>query len=1025
MIAKAAQGDITTVAGSNHGDGGLAISASLSKPRGIAIDQVGNAYIADTDNHSIRKVAASNGTITTIAGTGVSGFSGDGGPAVDATLSDPEAVVLDGSGNLYIADQRRVRKLSLATGLITTVAGNETRGFSGDGGPATSASLTFVSSLAMDGSGNIYIADSGNYRIRKVTIATGLITTVAGTGVSGFAGDNGLAAEAKIGDYNYVAIDAAGNIYIADTGNYRIRKVTIATGKIATIAGTGVSGFSGDGGSAIEAKFSVIRGIAIDTEANIYVSDVSNSRVRKILAFSGTISTAIGSGFTGYSGDGGPATSASINAIAAIGFDAQGNIHLADVGVSVIRKVTIGTGVISTTAGSGAVNFGGDNGVASLSTLNNPKRVAFDSAGNMYIADTDNNRIRKVNAISGVITTIAGNGAFGFSGDGGDAISATLQFPIGIALDAAGNVYFTTTSQHLRKITVATGKITTVAGNGVIGFEGDGGVATNASLGNPLGIAIDTPGNVYIAEGYNARVRKVTAATGIITTITGGLGYGFSGDGGPATSAKNAGVSDVALDNMGNIYFTDGGNRRIRKITAATGIITTIAGTGTAGFSGDGGPATAANLADVSSIAIDKSGNIFFSGNTRIRKITASTGAIATVAGTGVQGFSGDGGPAINAQIVGGKGVSLDNADNLYIGDFNRVRKISGPIADSVLRLSNDLSADGKSDLLVQSGTGVTTAWLMNGTNITSGADLIGAGSGWTISHIADFNGDGKADILWRHTDGRIAMWLMNGTSLISGAGLLGAGSGWSVTHVADFNGDGRADILYRHTDGRIAMWLMDGINLISGAGLLGAGSGWSVTHVADFNGDGRADILYANTDGRIAMWLMNGTNLTAGAGLLGAGSGWSVTHTGDFDGDGRADILYRNTDGRIAMWLMDGTNLISGAGLLGAVSGWSVTHVADFNGDGKADILYANADGRIAMWLMNGTNLTAGAGLIGAGSGWSVTHTGDFNGDGKADIVYRHTDGRIAMWLMNGTNLTSGAGITGPGPLIVVPPSP
>jgi len=338
---------------------------------------------------------------------------------------------------------------------------------------------------------------------------------------------------------------------------------------------------------------------------------------------------------------------------------------------------------------------------------------------------------------------------------------------------------------------------------------------------------------------------------------------------------------------------------------------------------------------------------------------------------------------------------------------------------------STDLNGDRKSDLIVQSSTGVTTAWLMNGTNIASGADLIGAGSGWTISHIADFNGDGKADILWRHTDGRIAMWLMNGTSLISGAGLLGAGSGWSVTHVADFNGDGRADILYRHTDGRIAMWLMDGTNLISGAGLLGAGSGWSVTHVADFNGDGRADILYANTDGRIAMWLMNGTNLTAGAGLLGAGSGWSVTHTGDFDGDGRADILYRNTDGRIAMWLMDGTNLISGAGLLGAVSGWSVTHVADFNGDGKADILYANTDGRIAMWLMNGTNLTAGAGLIGAGSGWSVTHTGDFNGDGKADIVYRHTDGRIAMWLMNGTNLTSGAGITGPGPLIVVPPSP
>ncbi len=337
-------------------------------------------------------------------------------------------------------------------------------------------------------------------------------------------------------------------------------------------------------------------------------------------------------------------------------------------------------------------------------------------------------------------------------------------------------------------------------------------------------------------------------------------------------------------------------------------------------------------------------------------------------------------------------------------------------------RRAMDISGDGKSDLMVQSAVGTTTAWLMNGTTINSAANLIASDPNWTLTHTADFNGDGKVDLLWRHTDGRVAMWLMNGTGLISGAGLLGANSGWTVTHVADFDGDGRADILFRHTDGRIALWLMNGTSLTSGAGLLGANSGWVVTHAADFNGDGKADILFRHTDGRVAMWLMDGTTLTSGAGLLEAASGWTVTHTADFNGDGKADILYRHTDGRVAIWLMNGTALTSGAGLLEAASGWTATHVADFNNDGKADILYRHTDGRIAMWLMNGTVLTSGAGLLNAASGWTVTHTADFNGDGNADILYRHTDGRIAMWLMNGTALTSGAGLAGAGTLKVVP---
>ncbi len=364
-----------------------------------------------------------------------------------------------------------------------------------------------------------------------------------------------------------------------------------------------------------------------------------------------------------------------------------------------------------------------------------------------------------------------------------------------------------------------------------------------------------------------------------------------------------------------------------------------------------------------------------------------------------------------------------DESGELYLVAYasGKIYAIKGAVVP-VARVLGDLSGDGKSDLLVQSTSGTTTAWLMNGTAISSAANLIANDPNWTLTHTADFNGDGKADLLWRHTDGRVAMWLMNGTALTSGAGLLEAASGWTVTHVADFNGDGKADILFRHTDGRIAMWLMNGTALTSGAGLLEAASGWAVTHVADFNGDGKADILFRHTDGRIAMWLMNGTALTNGAGLLNAASGWTAIHTADFNGDGKADILFQHTDGRIAMWLMNGTALTNGAGLLEAASGWTATHTGDFNGDGKADIHYRHTDGRIAMWLMNGTTLTSGAGLLEAASGWTVTHTGDFNGDGKADVLYRHADGRIAMWLMNGITLTSGAGLTGTGTLKVVP---
>jgi uncharacterized protein (TIGR03437 family) len=325
-----------------------------------------------------------------------------------------------------------------------------------------------------------------------------------------------------------------------------------------------------------------------------------------------TISTLAGGGApgAGYSGDDGPATSAQLNSRWGVAVDSAGNLYIADTNNNRIRKVS--GGIITTVAGNGTPGFSGDSGPATSIQLSAPSGVAVDSAGNLYIADTNNNRIRKVSG--GIITTVAGNGTLGFSGDGGPATSAQLKEPYGVTVDSAGNLYIAEPyDNRIRKI--SGGIITTLAGNGTSGFSGDGGPATSAQLAFPVGIAVDTAGNLYIADG--GFVRKVSG--GIITTVAGG---GIElGDGGPATRAK-LGASGVAMDTAGNLYIADQGNERIRKVSG--GIITTIAGKGTLGFSGDGGPATSAQLNVPVTVAMDTAGNVYIADyrNNRVRLLT-------------------------------------------------------------------------------------------------------------------------------------------------------------------------------------------------------------------------------------------------------------------------------------------------------------------------------------------------------------------------------------------------------------------
>jgi trimeric autotransporter adhesin len=331
---------------------------------------------------------------------------------------------------------------------------------------------------------------------------------------------------------------------------------------------------------------------------------------------------------------------------------------------------------INTIAGTGASGYSGDDGPALLAELSSPYGVSVDAFGNVYIADTGNEVIRRVDS-TGKITTIAGNGAIGSGGDGGPATSAGLYAPYRAVTDRAGNVYIADYyNNRVRRVDTA-GTITTIAGTGAQGYNGDGIPASTAELSLPGAVAVDRTGNVYVADTWNNRIRKIDTM-GMISTIAGTGFAGVLGDGGAAAMAQVNEPEGIAVDSLGNIYIADYGNSKIRKIDAS-GIINTIAGTGSIGYSGDGGPATAAALNLPTGVAADASGNVYIADyqNNRIRKIDTS-GVITTIAGTGIPGFSGDGGSPTSAELRFPEDVAVDTAGHVYIADYNnmRIRKI-------------------------------------------------------------------------------------------------------------------------------------------------------------------------------------------------------------------------------------------------------------------------------------------------------------------------------------------------------------
>ena len=774
---------IETVAGMpGVGDLGPLQEALLFEPQGLALDESGNLFIADRSHHRVRRISRA-GQITTVAGTGVSGASGDGGRAVDATLNRPSDVAVDNFGNLYIADtsNRRVRKMDLA-GIITTVAGTGSFGSGGDGGLAVDAQLSDLEGVFLGATGNLYIADTSNHRVRRVA-TDGVITTVAGTGTSGFSGDGGAATNAQLNAPSGVVIGRpgtpqAGALFIADTRNHRVHMVK--DGTITTFAGDGTRAFGGDGGSAVAAQLGIPRKLAFDQVGNLFVTHSIDSRVRRI-TLAGQIETVAGAGF-GFGGDGGPAVDALMRGPDGIATgDDFGSFFVSDAGNHRVRKVERGT----MNPVTGRRHDGGDGGPATEADLFMPYGLETDNQPNVYIADTLNHRVRKLTFVgpdalgtaaapkaapAGTISTVAGTGESGFSGDGSLGSLAQLNEPRDVAVDSFGNVYIADRLNHRIRRLAPDGTISTLAGSGNPGFGGDGGPASAAALNSPSAVAVDSEGNVFVADRSNHRIRKIDGS-GTITTIAGTGAAGFSGDGGQGSNAQLNTPTGVAVDSAGHVFFADTLNRRVRMISP-DGIITTVAGNGSGGGGGDGGPATEAEV-EPWDVAVDGDGNLYIADSTfRIRKVRKPAavalegatkgllaGAIATIAGTGLAGFGGDGGPATGADLNSPRGVTVDALGNVYFSDsLNNVVRIllPGDEEQPLISAEGVVDAAGFGPRLAPDS--IATAFVLNGAE----GDAVGTTSplptrlGGSILEITDSQGDTRASGLFGiFNDGR------------------------------------------------------------------------------------------------------------------------------------------------------------------------------------------------------------------------------------------------------------------------------
>jgi trimeric autotransporter adhesin len=728
-LAASGQNHIKTVAGGAPSTG-TATSSDMAGPAGLVEDANGDLYISSPWEQWIYKLSA--GQLSIFAGRGFIGDHNWSGPAKQTPMWNPFQLAIDKKGNIYIADSGdNVVRMVNPAGIQSVIAGVRRPCFGGkcgDGGPAVKANLSNPQGVAVDSIGNVYIADTGDNRVRVIN-TSGIIEPFAGnyknpvcSPSTGKCGDGGPAKSANLNTPVGLAVDSQNNVYFADMLDHRIREVSANT--ISTVAGNGTACFPskakcGDGGLAISANLHSPQGVSVDANGNIYIADTADNRIRLVTAATQDINTFAGTGVGGFNGDGSP-TSVELAGPQAVYVDKAGNVLIGDSGNQRVREVTAGQ---LTTIVGGPVPNGGDNGPATSATLADPIAVAIDSANNYYIADRANNRVRYVNVGTKSITTVAGDGNQAYSGDGGSATIATLSSPAGVVVDPSENLYIADTGNHVVRCVarvagacigvsggVAIGSINTVVGTGKPCSPpagcGDGGPAYSAYLSAPTSVAIDSAGNLFVADAGANEIRCVAAVAGACAGQNGGVGVGEintvagtgacgePSNGGPAWAATLCNPHGIAVDASDDIYIADAGKNRILCVLGAVGGCGDVAHTYGVGdiliYAYDGGEtfnqtasASTSTRWNANEVAVDSRGNLFIGGGNDavVQRVDLATETIVTVAGGYLKykyyGYTGDGGPATEAHI-NGQGVAIDSNENLLMGDDgnNRVREV-------------------------------------------------------------------------------------------------------------------------------------------------------------------------------------------------------------------------------------------------------------------------------------------------------------------------------------------------------------
>ena len=628
------------LAGNTGGSGnvnGVGTQACFSYPSYLAVDHDGYLYVADSTNNVIRKISP-GGVVTTLAGNPLAYGSADGlGGA--ASFSAPGGVAVDANGYVYVADKgnNTIRKITPA-GTVTTLAG--TAGVTGHAdGTGTSASFNFPQGLAVDAAGNLYVADGGNFTIRLITPG-GVVTTVAGqAGAPGTT--DGTGNSATFGGLAGLGVDAQGKVYVADSENNAIRMITPTpmpgggtSYPVTTFAGITHHVGSGDG-NGLAATFNQPNGVAVDSQGNVYVADSANCTIRMITP-TALVSTLAGTPLAQGSADG-TGSAARFYQPQGLAVAPNGNVYVADAYNNTIRLLAPGNRV-STFAGAASVS-GSADGTGGGATFNNPNGVVMDPAGNTYVTDTSNNTLRMVTP-AGVVTTLAGTAGQVGSSDGTGS-AAAFNAPLGLAMDPAGNLYLADSGNNtIRKITPTplpgggvSYPVTTLAGTAGTTGSSDG-TGPAARFHTPVGVAVDAVGNIYVSDGNNNAIRMITPA-GVVTTVAGATLPGSNDGAGAAASFR--GPSGLAFDPVGHLFVVDSGNSTLRKITittAPTYTVSTLAGVAQTTGSMDG-PGLQALFNEPTGLDVDADGNLYVadSGNNTIRMITPA-GLVSTVVGT-------------------------------------------------------------------------------------------------------------------------------------------------------------------------------------------------------------------------------------------------------------------------------------------------------------------------------------------------------------------------------------------------------